>query len=51
MKTCVITVTDDTVYEGEETFTVLLKDPAYALLGQTAMTMINIFDLEDGNCQ
>ena len=42
-----VEITDDTVYEGDETFTVTLTDPSNATLGETASAEVTIEDDED----
>lgn len=46
-KACTITIRDDTVFEGTESFTVELSAPAYALLGNVTRATVTITDTED----
>ncbi|XP_064918597.1 extracellular matrix organizing protein FRAS1 isoform X3 [Columba livia] len=46
-KACTITINDDTVFEGTESFTVELSAPAYALLGNVTRATVTITDTED----
>ncbi|KAM9823010.1 extracellular matrix organizing protein FRAS1 [Syngnathus typhle] len=46
-KVCTVTLTDDTVFEGVESFHVELSMPVYALLGANTRALVNINDTED----
>lgn len=46
-KACIITINDDAVFEGTESFSVELSMPAYALLGNVTRATITIADPED----
>ena len=48
VKMCTILINDDSVYEGPETFYVELSSPTYALLGDTTLATVSIYDEEDG---
>lgn len=49
-KECVVTIKDDSIFEGEETFYVELRTSAYTLIGQTSEVAVTIYDHEDGRC-
>ncbi|KAF4802764.1 hypothetical protein TURU_022239 [Turdus rufiventris] len=46
-KACTITINDDDVFEGAESFSVELSMPAYALLGNVTRATVTITDPED----
>lgn len=46
-KECVVTIKDDSIFEGEETFYVELRTSAYTLIGQTSEVAVTVYDHED----
>lgn len=46
-KACTITINDDDVFEGTESFSVELSMPAYALLGNVTRATVTVTDPED----
>ncbi|XP_069341542.1 extracellular matrix organizing protein FRAS1 [Eulemur rufifrons] len=46
-KSCTVVINDDDVFESEESFTVELSMPAYALLGEPTRARVVIDDAED----
>ena len=44
---CQVSITDDNVFEGPETFYLTIRRPVYALLGEITQAEIQIQDYED----